>query len=48
MYGKLTHTDRDLHAESHHHRAQKQSTINSLVHRAFIISDKEHTDRTQN
>jgi len=30
-----------LHAESHH-PTQKQSAINSLVHRAFIISDKEH------
>jgi len=35
-----THTDR-YHAELHH-AAQKQSTINSLVHRAFIISDKEY------
>jgi len=25
-----------------HHPAQKQSAINSLVHRAFTISDKEH------
>jgi len=42
VYGKLTHTDRYLHAESHHHPAQKQSAINSLVHRAFTISDKKH------
>jgi len=39
VYRKPTHIDRYLHAESHHH-PQKQSTINSLVHRA--ISDKEH------
>ena len=41
MY-KKPHTDRYLHAESHHHPAQKQFAINSLVHRAFTISDKEH------
>jgi len=42
VYRKPTHTDRYLHAESHHHPAQKQSAINSLIHRAFAISDKEH------
>ena len=42
VYRKPTHTDRYLHAESHHHPLQKQSAINSLVHRAFTISDKEH------
>ncbi|XP_018309177.1 uncharacterized protein [Mycetomoellerius zeteki] len=42
VYKKPTHTDRYLHAESHHHLAQKQSAINSLVHRVFTISDKEH------
>ena len=42
MYRKPTHTDKNLHAESHHHPSQKQSAINSLVHRAFTISDKEH------
>jgi len=31
-----------IDAELHHHRAQKQSAINSLVHRAFTISDKEY------
>ena len=36
------YTDRYLHAESHHYPAQKQSAINSLVHRAFTITDKEH------
>jgi len=40
VYRKSTHTDRYLHAESNHHAAQKQFTINSLVHRAFTISDK--------
>ncbi|XP_018349960.1 PREDICTED: uncharacterized protein LOC108753114 [Trachymyrmex septentrionalis] len=42
VYRKPTHTDRYLYAESHHHPSQKQSAINSLVHRAFTISDKEH------
>jgi len=42
MYRKLTHTARYLHAELHHHPAQKQSAINSLVHKVFTISDKEH------
>ena len=42
VYRKPTHTDRYLHAESQHHPTQKQSAINSLVHRAFSISDKEH------
>jgi len=42
VYKKPTHIDRYLHAESHHHLAQKQSAINSFVHRAFTISDKEH------
>jgi len=41
VYRKPTHTDTYLHAESHY-PAQKQSAINSLVHRAFTISDKEH------
>jgi len=41
VYRKSTHTNRYLHAESHHHPAQKQSAINSLVHRVFIISEKK-------
>jgi len=32
---------------ANHHSAQKQSAINSLVHRVFTISDKESTDRTR-
>jgi len=42
VYRKPTHTVRYLHAESHHHPAQKQLAIYSLVYRAFTISDKEH------
>jgi len=40
VYKKSTHTDRYLHAESHHHPVQKQLAINLLV--VFTISDKEH------
>ena len=36
---KTTHID--IYIPSHY-PAQKQSTINSLVHRAFTISVKEH------
>ena len=39
---RCLHTDRYLHVESHHHPAQKLSAINSLVHKVFTISDKEH------
>jgi len=45
MYRKPIHTDRYLLAESHHHPAQKHSVINSLVHRVFTISDKEHLQK---
>jgi len=45
MHRESTHTDKYLHAESHY-PPQKQSAINSLVHRAFI-SDKEHLYATQ-
>jgi len=40
VYRKSTQT-RHLHAESHHY-PQKQFAINSFIHRAFTISDKEH------
>ena len=41
VYRKPTHTDRYLNAASHHHPAQKQGVINTLVHRAKIISEPE-------
>ncbi|XP_011858605.1 PREDICTED: uncharacterized protein LOC105556144 [Vollenhovia emeryi] len=39
VYRKPTQTDRYLHANSHHHPAQKNSVISSLVHRALSISE---------
>lgn len=42
VYRKPTHTDRYINADSNHHPAQKQGVINTLVNRAFKISDEEH------
>ncbi|XP_076397942.1 uncharacterized protein LOC143266273 [Megachile rotundata] len=42
VYRKPTHTNRYLHATSHHHPSQKNSVITSLVHRATCISEQEN------
>ena len=42
MFRKKTHTDRYLHANSHHFPPQKVGVINTLVTRSLRISDKEH------
>ncbi|CAK9820318.1 hypothetical protein ANTPLA_LOCUS10552 [Anthophora plagiata] len=42
VYRKPTHTDRYLHAHSHHHPAQKNSVIVSLVNRAINRCEEEH------
>ncbi|XP_018576512.1 uncharacterized protein LOC108915047 [Anoplophora glabripennis] len=42
VYRKPTHTDRYLNAESHHHPAQKQGIINTLIHQAGIIGEPRH------
>ncbi|CAG9836786.1 unnamed protein product [Diabrotica balteata] len=42
VYRKKTHTNRYLHASSHHHPAQKNSVINSLIHRAISISEPDN------
>ena len=42
VYRKKTHTDRYLHADSHHFPPQKIGVINTLVTRALRISDREH------
>ncbi|XP_076391768.1 uncharacterized protein LOC143265172 [Megachile rotundata] len=42
VYRKPTHTNRYLHATSHHHPSQKNSVITSLIHRATCISEQEN------
>ena len=42
VYREKTHTDIYLHANSHHHPAQKIGIINTLATRVLIISDKDH------
>ncbi|XP_011878376.1 PREDICTED: uncharacterized protein LOC105567795 [Vollenhovia emeryi] len=44
VYRKPTHTDRYLHANSHHHPAQKNSVISSLAHRALSNSEPTALD----
>jgi hypothetical protein len=45
VYRKKTHTDQYLHANSHHHPAQKFGVINTLVTQAIRIFDVEHTEQ---
>lgn len=42
VYRKPTHTDRYLHATSHHHPKQKRGLMNTLVHRAKTICSENH------
>ncbi|XP_023310001.1 uncharacterized protein LOC108904855 [Anoplophora glabripennis] len=42
VYRKPTLSDRYLNAQSHHYPAQKQGIINTLIHRARIISEPRH------
>ena len=42
VYRKKTHTYKYLHAESHHHPAQKIGIIHTLAVRATRISDTSH------
>ncbi|KAI7815319.1 Serine protease [Rhyzopertha dominica] len=44
VYRKPTHTDRYLHADSHHHPAQKQGVINTLIQRAKLVSEPDHLE----
>ena len=39
VFRKKTHTDRYLHADSHHHPQQKFGVIKTLFHRACSLSD---------
>ena len=42
VYRKPTHTDRYLHYKSFHHPSVTQSVANTLVRRAYTISDQRH------
>ena len=42
VYRKKTHTEKYLHASSHHFPAQKLGVLNTLATRAFRISDVNH------
>nr|XP_023028757.1 uncharacterized protein LOC111516897 [Leptinotarsa decemlineata] len=39
VYRKPTHTNRYLNANSHHHPAQTNSVLNSLIHRSINLMD---------
>lgn len=41
VYRKPTHLDRYLNANSHHHPAQKIAVLNTLVHQACEMSDRD-------
>lgn len=45
VYRKPTHTDRYLHATSHHPGSQLRSVANSLAHRSKTIADADHLDQ---
>ena len=44
VFRKSTHTESYLHADSHHHPAQKFGVLNTLAIRTLRISDSEHLD----
>lgn len=44
VFRKKAHTDNYLHADSHHHPAQKMGVLQTLFTRACRISDDNHTD----
>ena len=41
VYHKPTHTNQYLHYNSHHHPANKQSALSSLIHRAKALCDQD-------
>ena len=45
VYRKKTHTDRYLHADSHHHPAQKAGVIQTLAYRSKRILDTDHLEQ---
>ncbi|XP_049877866.1 uncharacterized protein LOC126375067 [Pectinophora gossypiella] len=44
VHRKPTHTDRYLHATSHHHPRHLNAVVTSLTNRAYDICDNEHID----
>lgn len=48
VYRKKTHTEHYLHANSHHHPAQKLGILNTLAMRAVRISDHDHFEQEKN
>ncbi|XP_077778802.1 uncharacterized protein LOC144326219 [Podarcis muralis] len=49
IYRKKTHTNRYLHAQSHHHPAQINSVAKTLISRTKRLADKDHlTTELQN
>lgn len=44
VFRKSTHTANYLHADSHHHPAQKLGVLNTLAIRALRISDADHLE----
>ena len=48
VYKKNTHTDRYLHADSHHLPTQKIGVLNTLVTRAIRILNEDHLDHEIN
>lgn len=42
VYRKITYTNRYLNADSYHCPAQKQEVLNTLIHRARVISERLH------
>jgi hypothetical protein len=41
VYRKTTHTNLYLHQNSHHHPANGQSVLASLIHRAEVLVDQD-------
>jgi len=44
VFRKKTHTDRYLHATSHHHPAQIAGAANTLAYRSKVLTDDAHRD----
>jgi hypothetical protein len=44
VYRKKTHTERYLHANSHHHPSHKMTVLNTLTMRVVKISNEEHLE----